>query len=119
MTREIKFRFWDEELKRMVDYATLASYGGDVNGWFAGTLYKVMQFTGLTDKAGKEIWEGDLIQWNDKIEQEINPGNGTVTGQVVYKDGGFYPFIGEYRALPNEVEIVGNIYEHSHLLSTK
>jgi len=72
MNRQIKFRAWDEK-RGMV---TITSLNFANNGEFSGAL-PLMQFTGLKDKKGNEIYEGDIIQdsqtnmlnvieWDDK-----------------------------------------------------
>jgi len=63
--REIKFRAWNKENKKM-DYFHLThgdSYGigGDIF-----PEYEIMQYTGLKDKNGKEIYEGDIMKVLDR-----------------------------------------------------
>ena len=77
--REIKFRIWDTENKEMLKVQELdfepTFYGGRIairpdqyNDYFDTEDMILMQYTGLHDKNGKEIYEGDIlkfIQWND------------------------------------------------------
>jgi uncharacterized phage protein (TIGR01671 family) len=68
----------------------------------------LMQFTGLQDKNGKDIWEGDKVMF------------GSIYTEVVFKDGCFVFEGTGYEATmrdhgTHEFEIIGNIYEHPHL----
>lgn len=83
-------------------------------------LIPSQQFTGLKDKNGKEIYDGDIVC------TEHNPGNHENCPKqfhdvVEYKDGAystFNPANGyEYGSAPNECEVLGNIYENPELLS--
>jgi len=57
MSREIKFRDWNPETKEM-RYFNLDGYDREVHDAYGN----IMQFTGLLDKNGKEIFEGDVIK---------------------------------------------------------
>ncbi len=102
MTRPIKFRAWDT-LNKEVTYFTLferptATYG---------THTEVMQFTGLLDKNGKEIYEGDVIEYGG-ARNEVK----YITELAIYDD----IFGLRFASLAGQSEVVGNIYENPELL---
>jgi hypothetical protein len=108
MTREIKFRAWNtDHIPPTFDYFTLGELdNGDMMGIKPCDEMPIMQYTGLKDKNGKEIYEGDVIQMADGSR-----------GQVIFKDGSFQhtaPFTINGLLFWNEV--IGNIYEHPHLV---
>lgn len=124
--REIKFRAWIEAKKRMA-YGPID--GGDPSPlWVLYLHHSIpkMQFTGLYDKNGKEIYEGDIVEapfcsidyyesergepiWGPwKNEREI----------VIFERGQFRVeslkwtlWLGK----ENKIEIIGNIYENPEL----
>jgi uncharacterized phage protein (TIGR01671 family) len=123
--REIKFRAWDKEQKYMAyqgtpDLETLSSFvfhfGDEI----------LMQYTGLKDKNGKEIYEGDILLIKEKRAnfplKWVVVYNEEQTGfrlrweqRFTNNEGGFYDIL----ISPNECEqfeIIGNIYEHPELL---
>ncbi|WP_255320390.1 YopX family protein, partial [Brevibacillus borstelensis] len=129
--REIKFRIWDKDLKKMrvcgtdihdsiaFDMDNNAVYYNMQNG--CGSLadgtgtYDLMQFTGLRDKNGKEIYEGDIVDLRD------HPFEGSMKINGVYEVG--YNERMElccgslllHREIPY-ITVIGNIYENRDLL---
>lgn len=85
MNREIKFRVWDVENKEMLEVQELdfepTFYGGRIairpdqySDYFDTEDMILMQYTGLHDKNGKEIYEGDIIRIKNsliEIEGEV------------------------------------------------
>ena len=125
MTREIKFRAWDKRNKQML---TVAQFVFDTRGeaylekspiiardkdynHYSGDFesMEIMQFTGLKDKNGKEIYEGDIVKFRNPVYAEI-----------IYLKGCFFAgneFLGD-RPLYNikiPYEVIGNIYENPEL----
>lgn len=131
MTREIKFRIWIENNKRM-DFTSLNDllyedgnyyeYNGNVKD------YPIMQYTGLKDKNGKEIYEGDIVEMNQAVTDsfDIPYTKGIVEfwrGQfVVNESNGLGCNLANFSALADingeelRGEIIGNIYQNPKLL---
>ena len=113
MTREIKFRAWDKLSSQMLysDYthtAGLEVFFKAVRLNNGKDLSDVMQYTGLKDKNGKEIYEGDIVRGKNLEDFDW-------VEVVRFLDNGWQPFI-EHRAM-TEFEIIGNIYENPELLN--
>ena len=73
--REIKFRAWDTDKNKMVKVDTIDFYNGNVNDVdfynqeiHFGYSTVLMQYTGLKDKNGTEIYEGDVVEFDGNYE---------------------------------------------------
>lgn len=107
--REIKFRVWDKEDKTFY-YQNEQKLGS----FFDHTVYPigdniVQQFTGLKDKEGKDVYEGDIIEdfFGDRRKVE-------------FVNGGFwcsYPNGEHYLPMEDKMEVIGNVCENPELIS--
>lgn len=126
MNREIKFRAWDKEYKKMMEWGkqlkgltqngikTVMSYNSD-DGWSDCYNLKdidLMQYTGLKDKNGKEIYEGDIVEYDD-YNGNICWNEETAMFELNYDVNIVTDFDHIY---PKEVGVIGNIYENPELL---
>ena len=127
--REIKFRAWDKDTYTMIlpdEIArihlnptpfALTTLRGKTGG--ASLQFILMQYTGLKDKTGKEIYEGDIVKnqigsIGKMVFSHIGNMNGWTGFFVNYKGtGNHWPVRG------NDIEIIGNIHERPELLEAK
>ena len=135
--RTIRFRAWDEQNKIMHNDFQFIKSGDEGNDWivftsdkqtlqdsthpfenpYFGQQLKIMEYTGLKDKNGVKIFEGDIVKsktnfynkpkevitvigWNDNIEN----------------DSFGEPLTLGYSILGYDFEIIGNIHQNSELL---
>ena len=117
MMREIKFRVWDKRFNRYaiaedirLNIATGETHGkysgGNCNDWI------LEQYTGLQDKNGKEIYEGDRVKW-DKYNREytVDYENGAFWIDSHNGDLDVHTFSIDVHA--NHIKIIGNIHEET------
>lgn len=110
--RPIKYRAWHKQEKKMfrvrsLEWDLLGQKLNRVDGWYHG-LMVLMQFTGLKDRDGVEIYEGDIIE-------DTRTDN---RGHVLFDEGGFYTpeKLINFPERPYNYKVIGNIYEHPRLL---
>ncbi len=137
MSREIKFRLWSKIGKKFIETDNPdLDFVINNNGYlysienFYGEIYilpqmdiEVLQFTGLQDRNGKEIYEGDILKYNfpyDGRLKHISP----VTYLETQASFGLKDIYGNeiplYRITANNYfEVVGNIYENPELLEVE
>ena len=109
MNRVIKFRAWDG-IDHMSNPFTLQDVQNGVIQFASDS--KVMQFTGLHDKHGKEIYEGDIVkgQYGEKEIVELRKFYN------YNSEGGCEGFGWATETDIEKCEVIGNIYENPELL---
>ena len=141
MNREVKYNFWCEEKKEMYKWIENFNEMVIVNGelkpilsnsfdrnfnWYMSS-YVPIQYTGLKDKNGKEIYEGDILNGkcnkqdkydsyeykNSVIEWCESPFN---FGYILRRSKGKTMMIKPTHLFDMKVEVIGNIYENPELL---
>lgn len=119
MSNRHKYRAWDKDLEMFAYFTVGESLPTDteaeVYNKLIGQDVEWQQSTGLFDKNGKEIFDGDIIK-HDTISY-----HGGINVIVRWSEGGFYCGYGNHIPLKvileKEAEIIGNIYENSDLIN--
>lgn len=132
--REIKFRAWDKERNIMIGVDYPDNWGNEDDEYWGDVFeiglseitdiaqndrFELMQYTGLKDKNGKEIYEGDVIRYFEGCTIGV-----VIFGECVFESyyvvmgwtvSGAYDFM-FYQEEANRMEIIGNIYENPDLV---
>jgi hypothetical protein len=124
--KEIKFRAWDKKERRMcrvINFQPSDDGTNAITTLFVSSAqtvvrgnnidFELQQFTGLKDKNGKEIYEGDLLIGADKIVEEVgwsnDLGKWMIKNQINPDDSLGY--------FAEDMEVIGNIWENPELLT--
>ena len=124
MSEEIKFRAWDRRRKKMHMVGAIVWDNGkivevDADNGDLIKRYELMQYTGLTDKNGTPIYEGDLVRC-------IGSSGENETGVVAWDESDLAWYIENptgmsialcfYQSCIRSIEVIGNIHNNPDLL---
>lgn len=139
MQDRFRYRVFDSDDKKMHDVIFL-NYENNSVEWYNDNNKKratfieevpTLQCTGLKDKNGKDIYEGDIIQTtfddNSKVIFYVvwNDGNALFNGKIIKKETNAFCINEDYlyyllaNGIDEKTEILGNIYENPELLENK
>jgi uncharacterized phage protein (TIGR01671 family) len=118
--RTIKFRFWSPQGKAFIQNY---NYNGPVDELFDEREWRILvpsQYTGLVDKSGRELFEGDIVNiWSEEYPNLNNKKyvveyrNGSFVAEVINPESTFKFF---FMHQISKFEIVGSKFENPELL---
>lgn len=122
MGSEIKFRAWDKENKSMMKiFDSSMQKDWYLPNW--SEKYEVMQYTGLHDKNGVEVYEGDIVHWGAIVRRDFHLLE--IGADVVVEWSEYAWVVRESSATIHDnlkdlqeydFKVIGNIYENPELL---
>lgn len=140
MNKLNKLKAWNKATKKMYEVIKIDFYNekvgylfadpitqGEAIGYFKFSDIDLMEYTGLKDKNGKEIYEGDICRWrdletfNDEILEDIFVvvwNDEKLAWYTQNEDGNFGYDLYEYTD-DRDLGVIGNIYENIDLLEVE
>lgn len=135
--RDIKFRAWDCDNKKMsysfLDFSNIEELGYALDGfedYFGRSYFKdnpsfLMQYTGLKDRNGVDVYEGDIVEYNDGVKVNVIFKDGCFCGYDGYaasSDEAYTLLVPEetpFKSFDFEIKVIGNIHENPEILEVK
>ncbi len=131
--RDIKFRAWIKNENKIVEvksincYTKKIMYSYSVNSQFYGNRSasfensELMQFTGLKDKNGKDIFDGDIFKCGKTLYQVFYAISGFKVKYIKgHNENYLYDFTLDcFETNNNLIEVIGNIYENNDLFEVQ
>ena len=133
--REIKYRAWSFNCDCMCDVDNISFCRGEVDLSYGkpsrrysqphrlgGKDHSIMQYTGIKDKNGKEIYEGDIVEVGSYGKAVVEFDSGmfkykAINGYFNIEDG--LQIISFYSTIDEKLLLIGNIHEDRHLLEAE
>jgi uncharacterized phage protein (TIGR01671 family) len=115
MRINVKFKFYDKKRKWLMDVTAIDWEKGIIVGLYGRQMFisliehgDLLQYTGLKDKNGKEIYEGDILKYHN---------NGRLSEPIEFpRDYTWLKARTEVRHWRTDVEVIGNRYDNPELL---
>lgn len=115
MNREIKFRIWDEKYNTWDTHGAIILYA---NNSFRSQSRIYQQYIGMKDKNDKEIYEGDIVSYVERLDEHGDKA--IYTGVITYNNRYAAWSISDSVLFSDygvsNIEIIGNIFENPELL---
>ena len=125
MSREIKFRVWSEDERRFLEpidctQLVIRPLSGNVTDGATTPNVSLLQYTGLKDKNGVEIYEGDVLEFSDYSNGLYLFREQPTTRETIkwnkHKTGYFLRGMAFIEDVGKKAIIIGNIHENPELL---
>lgn len=110
--RDINFRIWVKPEKKFyfIDLDTIIAFLYETFSKWEKDELDIQQYSGLRDKNNNRIYEGDILGKEEKAMVEFERGSFVVRGYPISE------WLGVMERRQMDYNIIGNIYEHVHLL---